>query len=733
MAQFGYRQNINFDGVNPHLAEILRVSAASYDDPNISRVELISGKREGDPRQHGHGNAIDIQLYDKSGKPIPDYQDSKHFGVYQNFANHVRSVQTQLYPDLNNDLRWGGYFSGPIGKGGKYGAMDLMHFDLAGSKLGMAAGNWANGLSDQWKKIWGIGSNAGTGVSGGGIADASGMASYGGNSVLGQASAILDQQGYSPAAKAAILASMSRESGFDPSATNNNGERSYGLFQWNGDRQDAMRAFTQNYAKENGVDPNSVQAQLAFFQNELNGPEKTAGDALRNATDVASANAAMRQYERYGGGDAEEAARLATAQNFLNGNFSNVRASRGAVTGTPTADRIDPSVMQMALNDAGVKDDYGSPLKVDGVLGPRTMSARDRILDTAKSLNPQSSPQQISAVQAALNSLGVRGQDGNPLQVDGQFGPQTAYAVTQIQPKFSAPVSPRAFDTGDPATRGTITWVAKDKNEPNLLNGVRDAFGNIRDDIKQAGQGIHDALAYPGTDKSRLFYDPQGHSRILDGLQSIFGSSGTPSLPDTAPVPVGRSQDATPSPQTAPAASQAPVAGNMPSTTAMASMNLTPQEQNLYQRHLDVLNAGQGVQNPDGSTSTLYQTSADIDGKTYNFPTVWDGKILPPDQAIKRAIDEKGLNYWPSYSSPDAAEQRYNQMHQGLALDITPSTAPIPSPRPNVPVQPSRLADTLAGTGPFARQNVNDHQQQQPMFANTNKPSLFNLFSALFG
>ena len=61
---------------------------------------------------------------------------------------------------------------------------------------------------------------------------------------------------------------------------------------------------------------------------------------------------------------------------------------------------------------------------------------------------------------------------------------------------------------------------------------------------------------------------------------------------------------------------------------AHQAMNLSPQEQALYQRHLDNLKGPGGVDNPDGSRSTLYQTSVDIDGKTYNLPTVYDGKIL---------------------------------------------------------------------------------------------------------
>jgi hypothetical protein len=50
------------------------------------------------------------------------------------------------------------------------------------------------------------------------------------------------------------------------------------------------------------------------------------------------------------------------------------------------------------------------------------------------------------------------------------------------------------------------------------------------------------------------------------------------------------------------------------------TLNLTPQERALYQRHLTNLNGPGGVDNPNGSRSTLFQMSFEQDGKTYNIP-----------------------------------------------------------------------------------------------------------------
>lgn len=123
-------------------------------------VIAYSGNRPGDPRYHGRGMAVDINLVDpKTGKTIPNYQDASSFKTYQDFANLVRAAQVQSDP--NAPLRWGGYFSGPKGK---YGAMDLMHFDVGDTP--MAGGGWDTGLTQQQAALWNLQPGGGTGGSG---------------------------------------------------------------------------------------------------------------------------------------------------------------------------------------------------------------------------------------------------------------------------------------------------------------------------------------------------------------------------------------------------------------------------------------------------------------------------------------------------------------------------------------------------------------------------------------
>jgi hypothetical protein len=101
---------------------------------------------------------------------------------------------------------------------------------------------------------------------------------------------------------------------------------------------------------------------------------------------------------------------------------------------------------------------------------------------------------------------------------------------------------------------------------------------------------------------------------------------------------------------------------------ATADLDLTPQEQALYQRHLTNLYGPGGVTNADGSRSSLYQITTMIDGKAYTLPTVYDGKILTPDQAVEKA-KAIGLDKFPSYATEQEAEDRYQKIHAYMDKD----------------------------------------------------------------
>ncbi|PRD45336.1 hypothetical protein C5748_03835 [Phyllobacterium phragmitis] len=147
-------QALNFvgnykSGVDARLTDILNTAASSF--PGL-KIDAISGLRPGDSRFHGQGLATDVQLTELlSGKMLGNYQDASSFRTYEQFAQTARGVQMAKYPELADQFRWGGYFSG--GKG-QYGALDTMHFDLGGRQAGMAGGSWAGGLTSGQRSLW---------------------------------------------------------------------------------------------------------------------------------------------------------------------------------------------------------------------------------------------------------------------------------------------------------------------------------------------------------------------------------------------------------------------------------------------------------------------------------------------------------------------------------------------------------------------------------------------------
>jgi hypothetical protein len=199
-----------YDGVDPALLSLIQ--GVKYGGPYQSRI--TSGYRQGDPRQHGKGNALDVELYDpKTGAALNNYQDASTFQAYQDYANAVYQQALQSDPALAQKLRWGGYFSG--GKG-KYGALDLMHFDTAGD-IGMAGGSWQGGLTPEQASIWGLQSVGG----------------YGGGQQQGPA--YTGKTDYTPEQRRNAIASIESAGSGDYKALGGiigrSGDRAYGRYQ----------------------------------------------------------------------------------------------------------------------------------------------------------------------------------------------------------------------------------------------------------------------------------------------------------------------------------------------------------------------------------------------------------------------------------------------------------------------------------------------------------------------
>jgi len=182
-----------FDGVDPGLLSLIKEVSGGY-GPYGARI--TSGFRQGDPRQHGRGNALDVELFNRdTGAALPNYQNASAAQAYQQFANAVYAAAS---PELKQRLRWGGYFGG---NPGKYGALDLMHFDLGGGPggLGMLGGSWGAGFTPEQAKTWNMQAGGGT--------DASAAGGAGGANQMGPAMPTAKMD-YTPEQRRAAIASI---------------------------------------------------------------------------------------------------------------------------------------------------------------------------------------------------------------------------------------------------------------------------------------------------------------------------------------------------------------------------------------------------------------------------------------------------------------------------------------------------------------------------------------------
>lgn len=103
---------------------------------------------------------------------------------------------------------------------------------------------------------------------------------------------------------------------------------------------------------------------------------------------------------------------------------------------------------------------------------------------------------------------------------------------------------------------------------------------------------------------------------------------------------------------------------------ANTKLKLTPQEQALYRQHLTNLYGPGKVTHPDGSIPTLYQMSVTgPQNRVYNIPSVYDGTIVMPQDAVKRA-GQIGWDKFPSYATTKEAESRYQAMHPYFDQDV---------------------------------------------------------------
>jgi len=253
-------------------------------------------------------------------------------------------------------------------------------------------------------------------------------------------------QGLAPHQAAAYTGAKLAESRFDPNARNprdgRDGTDSIGSFQWNSGRAQALKQF----AAQQGKSWNDPAVQRAFSFAELNGSERAAGQALRNARTPEEATAAMLSYLRPGGWTARNPlgahsapARLRNTQGILSafGNMPVINPGPGAApmplasqqartAPMPNVAPVQGDNAQRLLADAAYYERNGNP-EAARQMRERAQLATARPVQTA-SAGPQSNDAQMQDGAGELQAGGSEMMGGgyNPFQLRDMAPPADA-------------------------------------------------------------------------------------------------------------------------------------------------------------------------------------------------------------------------------------------------------------------------------------------------------------------
>tara|TARA_Y100000814_G_scaffold100423_1_gene69899 strand:+ start:382 stop:756 length:375 start_codon:yes stop_codon:yes gene_type:complete len=93
----------------------------------------------------------------------------------------------------------------------------------------------------------------------------------------------------------------------------------------------------------------------------------------------------------------------------------------------------------------------------------------------------------------------------------------------------------------------------------------------------------------------------------------------------------------------------------------------------ITQHHLRNLAFGNAVKNDNGTISTVFTVQFDEpDGSVIVVPSVWDGKVLDPLTALKRAKKENVFELFESRSQADAFDRMIHEKNKFLGGRMKP-------------------------------------------------------------
>ena len=84
----------------------------------------------------------------------------------------------------------------------------------------------------------------------------------------------------------------------------------------------------------------------------------------------------------------------------------------------------------------------------------------------------------------------------------------------------------------------------------------------------------------------------------------------------------------------------------------------------ILRHHYENIATGNFKRNDDGSVSTVFTRQVDLNGVPTLIPSVYDGKILSEEAAIKRAVDSKIA--WPTARTHQELREYDIRLHENM-------------------------------------------------------------------
>lgn len=178
---------------------------------------------------------------------------------------------------------------------------------------------------------------------------------------------------------------------------------------------------------------------------------------------------------------------------------------------------------QFLMNRFGFTDKQGNPLKEDGIFGDKTKQAAEKFQRYQKELDQPS--QKTKTLQEGLNQSGRTYLDGDPLKVDGVYGPKTDHMKSVVDNDFTGWLD---SDRYKEKTIGTKIFPRMPKLENKAVNDIAEGrWSKLWDSQEDAARTMEYRIPIDEKEKKEInlpgsYIGTEREEKDVRELQDLF-------------------------------------------------------------------------------------------------------------------------------------------------------------------------------------------------------------------